>query len=203
MFANGYHPLPPGKIAAIVTYLEMMARPHSRAVLNSEGLSIKPMPTPDLALYRALFRAVGQDWLWFSRLSMGDDTLRAILHHPDVEVFALTQDGKEIGLLELDFRAAPDCELAYFGVTKEAIGSSAARFLMEAAIERAWSRQPVIRRFFVHTCTLDHPAAVAFYARSGFKAYARAIEVADDPRLDGSLPRDAAAWFPMIQLHKD
>jgi GNAT superfamily N-acetyltransferase len=198
MLANGYHPLPPGKIAAVVTYLEMMARPPRRQAGKAEGLAVTPMPAPDLAWYRALFRAVGQDWLWFSRLRMGDEALRAIIHHPDVEVFALTREGKDIGLLELDFRAAPDCELAYFGVTQEAIGSGAARFMMEAAIERAWSRQPLIQRFFVHTCTLDHPAAVAFYERSGFKAYARAIEIADDPRLDGSLPRDAAAWFPML-----
>jgi GNAT superfamily N-acetyltransferase len=198
MFANGYHPLTPGKIAAVVTYLEMTARPPERPPHDAERLAIRPMPMPDLDWYRALFRAVGQDWLWFSRLSMSDDPLKAIIHNPDVEVFALLQDDSQIGLLELDFRKPAECELAYFGVTKEAIGSGAARFLMEAAIARAWSRKPALRRFFVHTCTLDHPAAVAFYERSGFKAYARAVEIADDPRLDGRLPRDAAGWFPAL-----
>ncbi len=56
------------------------------------------------------------------------------------------------------------------------VGSGAGRWMMNRAIERAWS-QP-IRRFWVHTCTLDHPAAVAFYIRSGFVPFRRRIEIA-------------------------
>jgi hypothetical protein len=51
----------------------------------------------------------------------------------------------------------------------------------------------------VHTCTLDHPAALAFYIRSGFHPYRRAVEVADDPRLLGLAPRDSASWLPLIE----
>jgi hypothetical protein len=51
----------------------------------------------------------------------------------------------------------------------------------------------------VHTCTLDHPAALAFYQRSGFVAYRRQVEIDDDPRLDGTLPADAAPHVPLIR----
>jgi hypothetical protein len=44
----------------------------------------------------------------------------------------------------------------------------------------------------------DHPAALAFYQRSGFRPFRRQIEVADDPRLDGTMPRDAARHVPVI-----
>jgi hypothetical protein len=50
----------------------------------------------------------------------------------------------------------------------------------------------------VHTCTLDHPRALAFYLRSGFSAFSRQVEVADDPRGEGILPRSAASQIPII-----
>jgi hypothetical protein len=59
-----------------------------------------------------------------------------------------------------------------------------------------WARP--IRRFWVHTCTLDHPDALAFYVRSGFTPYRQQIEIADDPRQTGALPRHAAPRVPII-----
>jgi GNAT superfamily N-acetyltransferase len=150
----------------------------------------------DLPRYRTLFRRVGERWLWMSRLVMPEAELRAILDSPGVEAFALRSGGEDIGILELDFRQPEQCELAYFGVVPEAIGTGAGRFLMSEAVTRAWARP--IRRFWVHTCTHDHPRALAFYQRSGFRAYKRAIEIADDPRLTGHLPRDAAPDVPVI-----
>jgi hypothetical protein len=40
---------------------------------------------------------------------------------------------------------------------------------------------------------------LSFFLRSGFTAYKRSIEVADDPRLKGFLPRDAAPRVPVIE----
>jgi hypothetical protein len=51
----------------------------------------------------------------------------------------------------------------------------------------------------VHTCTFDHPSAVAFYQRSGFHPFRRQIEITDDPRLDGTAPRTAARHVPIIE----
>ena len=89
------------------------------------------------------------------------------------------------------------CELRMFGVTAQLIGTGAGRFLMNRALERAWSEP--IRRFWVHTCTFDHQAALAFYVRSGFRPYRQQIEYADDPRLLGLLPRGAAPHVPIIE----
>jgi GNAT superfamily N-acetyltransferase len=152
---------------------------------------------PDLTAYRSLYRAIGQDWLWFSRLMMPDEALAAILGDPRVEVYTLMDRRRPIGLLELDFREEGQCELAFFGVVPEAIGQGAGRFLMDRAIEKAWARP--IRRLWVHTCTLDHPSALGFYLRSGFRPYEYLVEVADDPRLTGHLAPDAAPQFPIIR----
>ena len=101
--------------------------------------------------YRDLHRRVGEEWLWFSRARMNDAELAAIIHAPGVEVYALVVDGRDEGLLELDFREAGQCELVYFGVTAKLIGSGAARFMMNRALELAWSRD--LSRVWVHTCT--------------------------------------------------
>lgn len=121
---------------------------------------------------------------------MPDDKLRAILDDPQVSLFALRQGERDVGILELDFRQPDECELAFFGLASEAVGKGIGRTLMNEAIERAWSR--AIKRFWVHTCTLDHPAALGFYRRSGFTPYAFQVEVQPDPRLTGAMPRDCA-----------
>lgn len=194
----GYSRVAPGKIASVVTCLEMLARPLPKPARPIERpLTLQRFETPDLAVYRELFRLVGEDWLWFSRLVMPDDELAAILTDPAVEVYALRQGRKAIGLLELDFRGEGQCELAFFGLVKEAIGQGAGRFLMDQAIAKAWARP--ISRLWVHTCTHDSPGAIGFYQRSGFVPYAIEVEVADDPRLSGHVPRSAAAHVLIIE----
>lgn len=194
MKISGYTDLPPGTIAAVVTYLEMHAPPQPQAVARQDW-GMAPL-TGDLARYRGLFRQVGEPWLWFSRLVMDDTVLRSIVDHPAVQAYAMHENGADIGLLELDFREPGTCELAFFGVIPEAIGRGWGRILMNEAIRRAWE-QP-IRRLWVHTCSLDHPRALQFYIRSGFRPYKRAVEIADDPRLKGHLPLTAAPHVPPI-----
>jgi GNAT superfamily N-acetyltransferase len=193
---DGYSDVPPGKIAAVVTSLQMFARPALRPEPAAPPWTLRHVPRPDLDWYRDLFRRVGEDWLWFSRLVMPDAALRDVIHHPQTEIHALAVERRDEGLLELNFRPEGECELAFFGVTLPLLGRGAGRWLMNRAIERAWARP--IRRFWVHTCTLDHPGALEFYLRSGFVPYRRQVEVADDPRLVGKAPRGAAQQVPVI-----
>jgi len=193
---DGYSDVPAGKIAAVVTHLEMTSPP-ARRDDPPGNWSLRKVDTPALDWYRDLFRRVGEDWLWFSRARMSDADLAAIINAPDIEIYALAVDGRDEGLLELDFRQPGQCELVYFGVIARLIGTGAARFLMNRALQRAWSNG--VRRVWVHTCTFDHPSAVAFYQRSGFRPFRRQIEIADDPRLDGTAPRDAARHVPIIE----
>lgn len=193
---DGYYELPPGKVANVTTYLEMTEPPPTRPVPDGPGLTLRRVERADLAWYRDLYLRVGAEWLWFSRLTMPDAELARTLHDPAVELHALAQEGSDEGVLELDFRKPPDIELTFFGLTSALVGRGAGRWLMAQAIELAWRHRP--RRFWVHTCTFDHPAALAFYQRSGFRPYRRAVEVADDPRLQGHLPRGTAPWLPLL-----
>lgn len=192
---SGYSPVAPGQLAQVVTFLEMTEPP---AAEHAEpALELRRFDGNALEDYRLLFRAVGEDWLWSSRLEMADEALRAILADPRVEAYAARDGECDIGLLELDFREDAACELSFFGLTAGFVGRGFGRRLMNEAIRRAWAKP--IRRFWVHTCTLDHPVAPAFYCRSGFRPYGQAVEVSNDPRVSGLVRRDAAPHIPMMQ----
>ncbi len=190
---DGYTDLPAGKIAAVVTYLEMKERP---AGGMAEPLPLRPVISPDLAWYRRLYARIGLDWLWTSRLLMADAELAAILHHPANALFVAEDGSDAIGIVELDRRNPEDVEISFFGLVPGATGQGLGPRMMAAALAEAW--QPETRRVWLHTCTLDHPGAVTFYRRCGFTPYKRAIEVMDDPRLTGAIPREAAPRVPLI-----
>jgi len=193
---DGYTDLPHGKVAAVVTYLEMRTPPQlSRAPTMSE-FTVGRVADPDLDWYRTLYRVIGEPWLWFSRLRLSDDELRAIIHDPAVDVFTLSHEGVDHGLLEFDRRRFPDIEVSFFGVTPALIGKGAGRALLQHCLPLAWEHKP--HRVWLHTCTSDHPAALAFYQKTGFVPYKRAIEISDDPRVTGEIPRTAAPHIPIV-----
>jgi GNAT superfamily N-acetyltransferase len=194
--ANGYYELPPGKLANVVTCLEMRRPPDCALKQMPTNLTLERFASHDLNGFRELFKAIGGDIMWFSRLIMSDEALTSILSNPLIESFKLLQDNKPIGILELNFTEMPDCELAFFGLVPGAIGTGAGRVLMDEAIRKAWDKP--INRFWVHTCTFDAPQALPFYIRSGFTAYTRMVEVHDDPRLTGKLPLTASPQIPLL-----
>lgn len=192
----GLIPVSDDQIATVVTSLEMRERPRPRPLPPSPFRLVR-WPAPDSDKYRALFRRVGEPWLWFSRLAMAEERLRAILEDPAVEVFAaVDRAGIEVGMLELDFREPATCELSYFALVPELAGKGHGDWLMGQALALGWRKG--IDRVWVHTCTLDHPAALGFYRRHGFTPYKRTIETFADPRLTGLLPPTAAPQVPLL-----
>ncbi|UPJ50713.1 GNAT family N-acetyltransferase [Bradyrhizobium sp. 200] len=193
---DGYSDVPTGKIATVVTHLEMTARPVPRPD-PAGSWSLRRVDVSKLDWFRDLYRRVGEEWLWISRIRMLDTELAAIIQSPLMEIYALAHEGCDEGLLELDFRERGQCELVSFGVTEKLVGTGAGRWLMNRALELAWSRP--VTRVWLHTCTFDHFAALAFYQRSGFRPFRRQVEVVNDPRLDGTVPRSVARHVPIIE----
>jgi GNAT superfamily N-acetyltransferase len=192
-----FSPIPNGHVAAIVTSLEMTSKPPLRPMPPSE-LRLERWEAPALEKYRMLYRRVGEPWLWFSRLVMADEELAAIIHDTDNMIWAVTdRRGIEVGILELDFREAGQCEIGFFGLIPALNGKGYGRWLMAMALQLGWAR-PGVERMWVHTCTLDGPHALSFYMKSGFVPYQRQLETFPDPRLTGHLPCEAAPQIPLI-----
>ena len=190
-----YEALPDAELAAVVTYLEMHERPDGP--VPPSPLSLQRLEQPQPERYRDLFRLIGAPWLWFSRLTMDDPTLAAIIQDPNVELFAVVDEsGADAGMLELDFRERGACELAFIGLVPELSGKGHGKWFLAEAVRRAW--RDGVTRVHVHTCTLDHPAALAAYRRAGFVPYRRALERFLDPRLLGFLPRTSAPQVPLL-----
>jgi GNAT superfamily N-acetyltransferase len=186
-------PLPAGQLAAVVTYLEMTEPPAEPPPPSS--LQLRRI-RPTLEDYRALFRKIGAPWLWFSRLATTDDDLESVIGDPGVELFEVAAVEAVVGMLELDFRQAGECEIAFVGLVPSLTGEGHGHWLLGEAVRLAWREG--VTRVYVHTCTLDHPAALAAYRRAGFVPYKRAIERFTDPRLTGTLPADAAPQVPLL-----
>lgn len=193
---DGYTDLPPGRIANVVTYLEMRARQAETRYPLPDGFSVERIERPGLDAYRALYGRIGRDWLWFSRMVMADDVLAALLARPSTEIYFLLRGEEPVGLCEIH-RGAVEAEIAMFGVVPEVTGTGAAKALMSASLDAAW--QGPVERVWLHTCTFDHPAAIHFYRKMGFVPFKFAIEVSRDPRLTGHLPESAGPHVALLK----
>ena len=186
-------PLPPGHVGAVVTYLEMTERPKPRPVPQGGGLRLVRWREVDPAKYRTLFARVGGPWLWYSRLAMDDAALTAALG----EVHAVAAPrGIEVGMVELDYRQRGECLIRFLGLVPELAGRGLGKWLFAQTLALAW--RPSVGRVSVHTCSLDHPAALPSYLEAGFRPVRRAFESFPDPRLAGLLPREAAPQIPIL-----
>jgi GNAT superfamily N-acetyltransferase len=197
---DGYTDLPAGKIANVVTFLERTGAPPQKPPLP-DGIRIRRVERPDTAWYRAIYRRVGENWLWFSRAVMADGTLAAILAAPETTILVMERGAETaaetLGFVEIDFVRPDEVELFAFGLVPEATGKGLARPLMQTVLAELGTKGAT--RVWLHTCTFDHPAAVPFYRSCGFRPYKFAIEVSDDPRLTGALPPTAAPHVPLLK----
>jgi len=152
-----------------VFYLEMLAHARRTITPPRDGLAVIHARKPTVAYYRFLYSTVGKDYSWRTRGRMTDDELAASLHHPQHEVHVLHVDGTPAGFAELDCRQPDNVELLQFGLMPGFLGQGLGKWFLQWTIDKVWSQQP--RRFWLHTCTLDHPMALPNYLKAGFKLY--------------------------------
>ena len=149
-----------------VYYLEMLADPKRDVPPPRDGLTVLHAQTPSVSYYRFLYDAVGKEYNWLSRRKLSDDDLAVILDDPLNEVHVLHVDGSPAGFAEFDRRQPGEVELLQFGLMSVFIGQGLGSWFLQWTVDKVWSYQP--DRFWLHTCTLDHPAAVRTYKKAGF-----------------------------------
>ena len=194
---DGYSDVPAGKIAAVVTHLEMTARPAPRPD-PAGAWTLRRVDVPALDWFRDLYGRVGEQWLWISRIRMPDAELAAIVQSPQIEIYALAHEGRDEGLLEMDFREPGQCEIVSFGRHRKT-GRNRRRPLADepragASHGRGRSR--------ASGCTpapsIIPPHSPSTSARA-FAHSAGRSRWSNDPRLDGTVPRDVARHVPVIE----
>jgi GNAT superfamily N-acetyltransferase len=150
-------------------HLEMLARPPGAVPPPREGLTVLHARRPTVAYYRFLHDTVGKAYYWQSRAKLTDAELAAVLLNPLNEVHVLHVEGTPAGFVEFDRRVEGEIEIVQFGLVAEFIGQGLGKFFLRWAIDRAWDCEP--KRLWLHTCTLDHPAALPNYRKAGFRVF--------------------------------
>lgn len=152
------------------TYLKMDAESELRpASLDDPRLRVEEVQDCPASFFRYLYAEVGRAYRWRDRLDWSDDQLRARLRQPGVQLFLLSCAGAPAGYYELERHGDGSVEVAYFGLLPEFLGRGLGKHLLTDAARRAWSLGPT--RVWLHTCTLDDPAALPNYERRGFRAF--------------------------------
>jgi ribosomal protein S18 acetylase RimI-like enzyme len=152
------------------TYLEMRA-PSDLNPSRSDDPSIRIERQTDcpVELFRQLYVEVGKNYHWIDRLPWTDEEIAKYLLQPEISLWLMTYDEKTAGYFELRKCEDRSTEVAYFGLMPEFIGRGFGKHLLTCAVERAWADGA--KRVWLHTCTLDDPAAMPNYLKRGFRPF--------------------------------
>ncbi len=153
------------------TYLELRQPGQFRPAFGDfPDVEIEHVERPAPELYRECYQTVGAAYHWRDRWEWTDEEIRRHLAQPEITLHVARQGGALAGWYEL--RRVPEersVEIAYFGLCPGAIGHGLGKHLLSCAVRDAWALKP--SRVWLHTCTLDHPAALPNYRKRGFVPY--------------------------------
>jgi GNAT superfamily N-acetyltransferase len=156
-------------------YLEMTSVSLLKAKPVPEGLRIEECLIKQYEYNRFMYQLVGGQWQWNDKLSWSDEKWKEYAENDNLRTFAAYYQGSPAGYYELQRQKDGDVEIVYFGLAEKFVGRGFGGGLLSHAIETAWDWQGT-KRVWVHTCTLDHPAALENYKARGMKLYRKTTE---------------------------
>ncbi len=151
------------------SYLQLLSPAELRGSELRPGLRVEhahPCPIP---FFRYLYAEVGRQYHWGDRLGWSDERCAEHLKDARVTIWVMYGAGVPVGYFELFRHDDGSVEIAYFGLMGDFIGRGLGKELLTAAAERAWALGA--SRVWLHTCTLDDPAALPNYLARGFAKY--------------------------------
>ena len=167
-------------VTVVRTYLELRDPSQLRGgLVDDPSLRLVRVSPDDIALFRTLYRDVGGAYHWRDRNFVSDEILRAHFEQPTVQLWVLYHGGAHAGFFELQRHPDESVEVVYFGLTKHVFGRGFGKHLLTCAATKAWELGA--KRVWLHTCTLDSPAALPNYLARGFDPFKTETYVADVP----------------------
>jgi GNAT superfamily N-acetyltransferase len=162
-------------VTVTVSYLVMYAPEQLRPKYPDDPhLQIQPVHPPRWQFNQSMYRRIGGDWYWQEKRDWEESRWRAYVEAPGLHSFAASYAGELAGYFELRHDPHGGIEIAYFGLLAEFIGKGLGGAMLSRALQYAWALGP--ERVWVHTCTLDHPAALANYGARGMRIYRTGTE---------------------------
>lgn len=164
-----------GAVAVTVTSLEMRDRRAVVAAPAPPGASWRRVDPSSPRVSRDFYLRVGGPWQWVDRQDWSDAQWRAWTDRPAHHLLVCSRDDVDAGYAEVEEQEGGDVEIAYFGLLPGFLGAGLGRWWLATVLAYAWEL-PGTRRVWVHTCTLDGPAALATYRGRGLVEFAREVE---------------------------
>ncbi|MGE0625304.1 MAG: GNAT family N-acetyltransferase [Pseudomonadales bacterium] len=143
------------------------------------------VPLPELN--RFLYASVGAEWRWYMRLGWSYRQWERYLDRPEVGTWLAYVDGTPAGYFELEWQPPRSVEIVYFGLMPQFVGAGMGGAFLGDAVRTAWDfgREFLASdagasadaapgadvRVWLHTCSLDHPQALANYQARGFSLF--------------------------------
>ena len=156
----------------VITYLQMNAPEElSPARASDPDLIVREAVERDWRLNRAMYLLVGEQWGWIDKLGWSDEDWKRYAADEQRRTFVATWRGATAGYYELRRDEAGAVEVVSFGLAPDFIGRGLGGALLTDALKRAWAWDA--QRVWLHTCTLDHPAALKNYLARGMQVYDR------------------------------
>lgn len=158
------------EIATITWWMQMTTKPAvtEQPVFPEEWLVMRAYK-PKRAFYLYLYTSVGRPYQWYNRLMMPASELQELLDDDKTEIYVLYIHGVPAGFVEFDVTGETSTEIVYFGLSCDFTGRKLGMPFLHWCIDKAWQRR--INRLWLHTCNLDHPAALKLYRKAGFEIY--------------------------------
>ncbi|RDI94979.1 GNAT family N-acetyltransferase [Meiothermus sp. QL-1] len=163
-------------------YLEMTSpmalRPKREA---PEGFLLMKAEIPSAEFQRFLYRSVGGPWYWYEKAHWGYEEWLAYAQNPRLHTWVAYLRGTPAGYFQLELQPEANVEIVYFGLLPQFCGMGLGGHLLTRALEEAWRLGA--GRVWVHTCSLDSPAALANYQARGMRLYhseTRLLELPDE-----------------------
>lgn len=152
------------------TYLEMRSPEElKRALSDDPRIRIEEQRDCSVVFFRYLYAEVGRSYHWIDRLPWTDEQIGAYLQEPEISLWLMTYDDDPAGYFELRKCEDGSTEIAYFGLLPGFLGRGLGKHLLTCATEEAWTDGA--SRVWLHTCTLDDPAAMPNYLKRGFRPF--------------------------------
>jgi RimJ/RimL family protein N-acetyltransferase len=134
-----------------------------------EECMVMQMKEPSRSFYLFLYTAVGRSYQWYNRLMMSASALEEEISSAETSIWVLYCKGVPAGFVEYSHREENETEMVYFGLVHEFTGRGLGLPFLQWCIAKAWERP--IQRFWLHTCDIDHKAALGLYQKAGFSIF--------------------------------